>query len=149
MNINNKSVGFAVGVLNPSNNKEVLKKRPQNNSGYISEYMKHNNPSTKDCVKKLRSEFMKDLWKDAEYKELHSGENHYMKQSHKRKQFSENNPMHRKEVVDKIKNRVMEAVKTGTHNSKILLECPHCNKSCSIPNAKRWHFNKCKMVKIK
>ena len=29
--------------------------------------------------------------------------------------------------------------------AKILIECPHCNISTNRGNAKRWHFDNCKM----
>jgi len=148
MNFNNRSVGFAIGELNPAKRKEVIAKRPQNNKGYENNHFKYDNPSKKDYVKKIRSEKAQELWNDISYRDKLSGENHYMSSPERKENFSKNNPMHNTETVQKIRNRVMESVKNGTHNSKSLLQCPHCNKTCSIPNAKRWHFDKCKKLKF-
>lgn len=33
----------------------------------------------------------------------------------------------------------------GTHNSQIVMTCPHCNKTGKgVPAMNRWHFNNCK-----
>lgn len=40
-----------------------------------------------------------------------------------------------------------KSVETGKHPSKLMAICPHCNYTTGIGNAKRWHFDNCKMVK--
>ena len=143
LNFNTNSSGFSIGEFNPSRNPEVIKKRPQNQKGYVSEYMKTNNPSKLPHVKKLRSEKAKQLWKDPAYRE-NILSNHVSKRAGYSESISENNPMYNEFTKEKVRNKVMESVKNGTHNSQIKLECPHCGKLSSIPNAKRWHFGNCK-----
>lgn len=36
------------------------------------------------------------------------------------------------------------SIENGTHNSFSKLTCPWCNKTGSLPNMKRWHFDNCK-----
>ena len=38
----------------------------------------------------------------------------------------------------------LRTVELGTHPSKQVATCPHCNYTTGIGNAKRWHFNNCK-----
>lgn len=54
-----------------------------------------------------------------------------------------------KEVISqKAKERYTDKTKHpmfGRKHKKLI--CPHCNKECSAPNAKRWHFDNCKFSK--
>lgn len=45
---------------------------------------------------------------------------------------------HSEQTLVKIKERALKREKKT---------CPHCNKSCSPVNAKRWHFDNCKIKK--
>lgn len=38
----------------------------------------------------------------------------------------------------------LKTVELGTHASKQVATCPHCNYTTGIGNAKRWHFDNCK-----
>ena len=144
LNFNASPSGFSVGELNPSRNPEVVKKRPQNQKGYVSEYMKTNNPSKLPHVKELRSKRAKLLWEDPAYRETILSK-HVSKREGYSEYFSKNNPMYNESAKEKVRNKVMESVKNGTHNSQTKLECPHCGKITSLPNAKRWHFGNCKI----
>ena len=48
------------------------------------------------------------------------------------------------EVKEKVRRKVLQSIIDGTHNSTILIECPHCKKVTPKPNAMRWHFDRCK-----
>lgn len=37
-----------------------------------------------------------------------------------------------------------KSIEKGTHPSKKIATCPHCNYTISIANAKRWHFDNCR-----
>jgi group I intron endonuclease len=37
-----------------------------------------------------------------------------------------------------------KSVENGSHPSKKLVTCPHCNYTVSVANGKRWHFENCR-----
>lgn len=42
-----------------------------------------------------------------------------------------------------------KSVEIGTHAFKRTTECPHCGKVIDLGNAKKWHFDKCKLNPLK
>lgn len=124
MNFNNSSCGFGHGNFNPAKNPETLEKRSRNHwtkteSG--RKFLSENNPSKRDDVKKLRSEQLSNQWKDKEYRDLHSGENHWVNgESDSAKDFrnrlmSSENPFHRQDVKDATRKRTQEMLEKGIH----------------------------------
>jgi hypothetical protein len=149
MNLSLVSSGFPSGENNPSKRKEVIAKRPQNNKGARTSWFcdpTRINPGSLDSNKKRNSEFMKNLWKDPEYRKLKT-DNHHTKKLQYKENLSINNPMYNDAVREKVRQKVLQSVADGTHNSKILVECPICKKVSSKPNASRWHFDRCKFLR--
>jgi hypothetical protein len=50
-------------------------------------------------------------------------------------------PMKGKEHSEETKRKMSESQRGQTRPRGT---CPHCGKEASIPNLKRWHFEKCK-----
>jgi len=149
MNLSVVSSGFPVGDKNPAKRKEVIAKRPQNNKGAKTSWFcdpKRTNPGALEYNRIKNSYFMKNLWQNPEYRK-NKIDNHHMKKDLYKENFRINNPMFNTEVKEKVRSKILQSVLDGTHNSKILLECPTCKKITSKPNASRWHFNRCKFLR--
>ena len=58
----------------------------------------------------------------------------------------------RKDVIDKTKARMRKKVEAGTNifmvnnPAKIIISCPHCNKSGPKPHMIRYHLDNCKLI---
>lgn len=115
MNFSNSSCGFSIGELNPSKNPETIKKRPQNQKG-VKTHFNCDNPSKKDTVKVLRKLRAIEMWNDLEYRESHSGVNHYMKQQKYKDNMKINNPMFTDNAKQKASDRCKTQFVDGTHN---------------------------------
>lgn len=115
MNFSNSSCGFAYGEFNPSNNPDVIKKRPQNQKGFTTHF-NYDNPSKKDSVKLLRKNKAIEMWNHPEYRESHSGENHHMKRKEYRENMRVNNPMFNETAQKKASERCKTQFVDGTHN---------------------------------
>lgn len=125
-------------------------------------------------VKEKNSQGVKDYWKKSELREHHIRN---MKiacntpEARQRNSDAQNRPEvvekkrqsllltnqkpevidRRKQAAKKCQNRPgMSEKKSATrkkYNAKNLKTCPYCKKTCDPSNAKRWHFDKCKMKK--
>lgn len=88
------------------------------------------------------------------HKEQWTGQNNPMFDSQR---FREKNPFFGKKhdeetlriISEKTKTRMYsEEVQRKLRKSKPKIECPHCYRSIDTGNAKKWHFDNCKIRKI-
>lgn len=141
MNLTTKSIGFAVGDLNPAKSEKERIRRSNFNwmkTDEGREWFSINNPSKKEEVKKIKSTLLKKRWLDKSYRDMMET-NHHSKTSVFREFFSKNNPMKNEEVKDKIRAHVKKQLASGNHSSQIKASCICCKKTVSISNLGRWH----------
>lgn len=119
MNFNNRSSGFAVGDRNPAKSEKERKRRSEENWSKTDagrQWLSENNPSKRDDVKVKRSIQLKEQWKDQEYRDSHSGDNHHMKAEEHRDRMKTDNPMFKEDARKKSSENCKEQLGKGTHN---------------------------------
>lgn len=147
MNFLLSSSGFAPGELNPSKSDKERQRRSKFNWMKTKDgrsWFSENNPSKKESVKKLRSEFLKNKWKSEEYRK-HMSKNRTLRCGNE-SNFTKNNPMKSDYCKAKTSARVRKEVELGLHNSQIKIGCIFCKKIVSTSNFARWH-KKCTEIK--
>ncbi len=131
--IKQKSIKMS-GINNPMYNKGYLNKGERN-----GRYNKIVTQETRDKISKARKENPTNLSIEVRklFSENFSGDKNPMYNSHR---IGDLNPFYGKKHTDIVKSKMKEKAKNRDR-----IKCPHCDKIMDASNAKRWHFDNCKI----
>lgn len=119
MNFNNRSSGFAVGDKNPARSEKERKRRSEESwtkTDIGRQWISDNNPSKRDDVKVKRSIQLKEQWKDPEYRDSRTGDNHHMRTKEHKDRMKNDNPMFKENARKKSSEKCRDQLNKGTHN---------------------------------
>lgn len=122
MNESDRNTGFATGINNIAHDPKEKERRSRENwmkteAGRAWGRMntRFKDPEVRELI---RLSAIKQ-WQDPEYRENHSGDNHFTRNNPEWSEFmSNNNPMYREDVRDKISEHMKELARQGKHPSQ-------------------------------